>query len=115
MPLMKVESKMKSASHMSSLIRAKKKKMQEDPDVIDISGSPKEDLQDLDIERQNETAEQNDENTPKERSEGLDLSNASEDKMEEVEQKNHKDENANHMDNEKELLRHARLRKSMRK
>lgn len=106
---------MRSAAHMSQLIRAKKKKMQEDPDVIDAGGSPKEDLQDLEIERQNETSAQTDHNTPEERSEGLDLSNKAEDADEMKEQSNHKDENANHRDDEKELLRHARLRKSMRK
>jgi outer membrane scaffolding protein for murein synthesis (MipA/OmpV family) len=37
---------MKSASQMSQLIRAKKKKMMEDPDVIDSGGSPSKDLQD---------------------------------------------------------------------
>lgn len=37
---------MKSASQMSLLIRAKKKKMQDNPDVIDLGGSPSMDAQD---------------------------------------------------------------------
>lgn len=110
---------MKSAEMMSRLIREKKKKMLLDPDVIDAGGSPREDLQDLEIARQNETAIQNDHNTPKERSMGLDLSNAAEDAQEEEAQSNHKDDNANHRDDESELtkrhMRKSRISKMMSK
>ncbi len=99
---------MKSTKQMSSLIRAKKRKMQEDPDVIDNGGSPKEDLQDLELDRQNHSTEALDKNTPKEHDEGNDKSNADESSEETRSQDNHKDDNANHQDNEKELLRNVR-------
>jgi hypothetical protein len=99
---------MKSTKQLSSLIRAKKKKMKEDPDVIDSGDSPKEDLQDLEIERQQETTDKMDHNDPVERNEGLDESNASEHREEEQEQSNHKDERADKRDDEKELLRNVR-------
>lgn len=100
---------------MSELIRAKKRKMQEDPDVIDAGGSPKEDLQDLEIDRQNHSTEAMDSNDPKEHDEGHDMSNASESKEEEMEQKNHQGDNANERDDEKELLRKVRIKKMMSK
>ncbi len=65
---------MKSSKQMSELIRAKKKKMMEDPDVIDTGGSPKEDLQDLEITRLQEATDELDENKPEEHSEGHDTS-----------------------------------------
>ncbi len=102
---------MKSTKQLSSLIRAKKAKMKEDPDVIDSGGSPKEDLQDLEIARQDETTEALDHNDPKERSEGHDMSNAAESREEEQSQSNHKDERADKRDDEKELLRKVRARK----
>lgn len=76
-------------------------------------GPEDKDLQDLEIERQNQTADQNDSNDPKMHDQGQGLSNEAEDNQEQDEQKMHMNENANHMDNEKELLRRARLKKSM--
>lgn len=99
---------MSDYGHMSSLIRAKKRKMKEDPDVIDSGGSPECDLQDLDIERQNETTKDLDKNHPMEHSSGEYLSNSAESTEEQHEQKTHKGENANERDDEKELLRHVR-------
>jgi hypothetical protein len=75
------------------------------------------DLQDSEIERQGETAEQNDDNIPKADMQGEHESNANEDHTEEREQPLNQDRNANHEDHEKELLRNARkdrIRKRMR-
>lgn len=94
---------MKSASELSKRIRDAKKKREEQT----------KDLQEADIERQNETTMAEDHNTPKMRDEGNDESNAAEDKQEE-QHNNHPDQNK-HENMEKELLRHARLRKNMRK
>lgn len=108
---------MKSSKQMSDLIRAKKKKMMEDPDVIDRMNGIRDDKADLDQDRNNHSTEALDHNDPKERDEGHDLSNAQESEQETHEQDNHKDANANHEDNEKELLRNVRkerIRKIMR-
>jgi len=108
---------MKSPSHLSSLIRAKKRKMKEDPDVIDSGGSPREDLQDLDIERQNESSMAMDHNDPKEHDEGQDLSNASESREEESAQKISNGSMEGREEADRELLRNARkdrLRKKMK-
>lgn len=99
---------MRDPKKMSELIRAKKKKMMQDPDVIDSGDSPSEDLQDLEIARQNETTMALDKNTPKEHSEGHDESNATESAEEAKEQKNHDGENASERDDEAEILRHVK-------
>lgn len=65
---------MKSASEMSAMIRAKKKKMKEDPDVIDSGGSPSMDLQDLDIARREEATDALNQNKPTPHSDGENLS-----------------------------------------
>jgi hypothetical protein len=83
----------------------------------DDQGPEDSDLQDRQIERQNETAAQNDDNMPEPDMQGERESNASEDVMEEREQPLNQDRNANHEDHEKELLRNARkdrIRKRMR-
>lgn len=82
----------------------------------DDQGPEDSDLQDKEIERMYETADQNDHNEREIRDQGQHLSNESEDHEEEREQPIHKDRNANHEDYEKELLRNvrmSRLRKSM--
>lgn len=56
---------MKSPKQMSSLIRAKKKKMEEDPDVIDSGNSPSMDLQDVDLAKRMSETDELDENHPK--------------------------------------------------
>jgi hypothetical protein len=81
-------------------------------------GPEDSDLQDKEIGRMYETADQNDRNSPMhvDKKQGQNLSNESEDHQEEQEQPIHKDRNANHEDYEKELLRNvrmSRLRKSM--
>lgn len=69
---------MKSASQMSALIRAKKKKMQEDPDVIDRGGSPSMDAQDIDQAEREEATEELDENEPMVEMDGENTSPATE-------------------------------------
>lgn len=64
---------MKPMTEMLLRIREKKKKMKEDPDVVDLSGIP-EDATDLYIEKQNEATDELNENIPITRSEGNDLS-----------------------------------------
>jgi len=57
---------MKSPSRMSELIRAKKKLMQQDQDVIENPTEKMEDLQDVEIQRLRQATEDMDENVPKE-------------------------------------------------
>ena len=58
-----------SASALSAAIRAKKKKMEmEESGAVKLSGIP-EDATDIDILKQHEIAEPNDDNMPKERDE----------------------------------------------
>jgi hypothetical protein len=71
------------------------------------------DLQDKEIERQNETTKALDKNMPKKHDQGQHLSNSSEQSEEMDEQKIHENRNDLHENNEKELLRKVRIRKSM--
>jgi len=103
---------MRDSKKMSELIRLKKKKMMEDPDIIDDGGSPREDLQDLEISRQNESTEALDDNNSKERDEGRDQSNAAESKQEE-QHSNHLNQNSEDKELSKEDLRKGRLKKRM--
>lgn len=103
---------MKSASHMSMLIRAKKKLMQEDPDVIDSGGSPKMDLQDIENHRLEEATDAMDENIPKEHSEGHDLSPAAESAEEKLAQSNHEDDK--HYANSEDPEYMAAMKRKMR-
>ena len=78
---------MLSASAMSAMIRAKKKKMEEDhSDAVKLSGIPM-DAQEIEILKQHETTDAMDENHPKEHSDGESLSPAAESDDEEKEQK----------------------------
>lgn len=95
---------MKSASELSKKIRDQKRKNQEGD----------QDLQDAEIEHQNEATDELDKNEPEMHNDENDQSPSSEMSEEQKSQSNHKDANANHEDNEKELLRRARLKKSMR-
>jgi hypothetical protein len=69
---------MKSASQLSQLIRAKKKKMQEDPDVIDSAGSPSMDAQDIDHAKRLEATDELNENIPVEHDQANEQSPADE-------------------------------------
>lgn len=62
-----------SASQMSAMIRAKKKKMEDDPDVVKLSGHHM-DATDIDIMKLEEATDSLDENHPKERDEDPSLS-----------------------------------------
>lgn len=64
---------MMSASQMSAMIRAKKKKMEEDPDVVDESGHHM-DGQDVFATKQREATDALDENMPMAHSDGMDTS-----------------------------------------
>jgi hypothetical protein len=79
----------------------------------DDQGPEDSDLQDREIERQNETADQNDRNYREKRDQGQHLSNASEDRQEEHKQPMHENERADRRDDEKEYFRMLRLRKAM--
>lgn len=87
---------MKSASDLSAQIRAKKKKMQEDPDVIDSGGSPSMDAQDLGIAKRQEATDSLDENMPAPHSDQNDQSPAAE------------------MDEEKKAQRKNRIQKMLK-
>lgn len=67
---------MKSASEVSMEIR-KKKKMKEDPDVVDLAGIP-EDGTDLYVKKGQEATDAMNENMPMKHSDGNDLSPAQE-------------------------------------
>lgn len=58
---------MMSAASMSAMIRAKKKKMEEDKDFVDLSGQS-EDATDIQVMDQKAQAEELSENMPKEHS-----------------------------------------------
>lgn len=82
---------MKSPERLSQMIRAKKKLMQENRDVIDSGGSPSMDLQDEDSMRREEIGDALSENTPKEHSDGEGLSPEAE--MTEEEHEQHSNDN----------------------
>lgn len=71
---------MKSASELSAMIRARKKKLADDPetdDAVDLSGIPA-DATDLEIEKQEEATEAMDENEPHMLADGGEISPAEE-------------------------------------
>lgn len=105
---------MKSASQMSMLIRAKKKLMQEDPDVIDSGGSPKVDLQDLEIQRLQQATEDLHTNMPKEHmGKEKDVDPRMEDAEEEHEQPMHMDDKlTENSPNPEEIPEHIKKRKA---
>lgn len=106
---------MKSASAMSMLIRAKKKKMMEDPDVVSLSGIP-EDATDLMIKKQHTETDDLDENIPKVHSE-MNEASAAEEHAEEKLQDNHLDKEDMHDENsdDGQMKRKARIAKMMSK
>jgi len=76
---------MKSPSRMSQMIREKKKKMQENPDVIDSGDSPSMDAGDEMVMHQNEVTDDLDENKPEEHSEEADAESAPSEEQEPME------------------------------
>src|SRR5271166_4146930 len=104
---------MRSPSRMSEMIRAKKKLMREDPDVIDSGGSPRHDLQDIEIKKRDEATDELNDNNPKEHDtmndmDGNDMSPAAEMHEEEHEQKANANKNWQTMSMKEKMAHMAR-------